>query len=77
MKYKVDDSVLCISKAKYILRGNISYPITINKYYLIIKEDNNLCYIINDKGGMSCYKGEHFKNKSELREIKINKILGI
>jgi hypothetical protein len=77
MKYKVDDSVLCISKATYILRGTVSYPITINKYYVIIKEDNNLCYIINDNGGRSSYKGEYFKNKSEVREIKINKILGI
>ncbi len=77
MKYKVDDVVLCVKTSTYILRGTVSYPITINKYYTIIKENNNLCYIINDNGGMSSYKGEYFKNKSEVREIKINKILGI
>ena len=77
MKYKIDDVVLCVNKSTHILRGSISYSITINKYYTIIKEDNIHCYIINDNGSMGVYKGEHFKDKSEVREIRINKILGI
>jgi hypothetical protein len=77
MKYKIDDVVVCLNKNTRILRGIISYPITINKYYTIIKEDNINCYIVNDNGKMGVYNGEYFKDRIEIRDIKINKILGI
>ena len=76
--YKKGDFVKCKSIRISLLRGFITYPITLNKLYEI-QRDSQYCDIINDRGITVTFepiKAEKlFMNKSEIREERLNKIL--
>ena len=56
--------------------GNVGESnLTIGKTYEVTRKDENLYWIINDKGIEDWYPKELFKTLAEMRNDKINKLL--
>ena len=75
MRFKEGDIITCINNKVKILRGNMTYPITIGKNYTVLVNHNIFCHILNDKENKGVFIGNMFKTKDEIREDKINQIL--
>jgi hypothetical protein len=63
--------VICIRNINY---GD-EYRLTISKLYDVISEDNDRYLIKNDAIFESWYRKSYFKTLSEVRCVKINKLL--
>lgn len=64
--------IVCITNWIYPVNGEFIYPLTKDKIYEVMQDEDDFWYIINDYGRNDVYPKTNFKTISELRDDKLN-----